>query len=427
MKQRHHSENGKGWKLTMLFRPWKWRKNKRRRSKHESSDRLQHQINNLQETSSPDPDYNKHKETVEKLQINQSKQLNHQEIRINQPVNTRKLTSNSYQCVQSTAIANELKLRNSKNASLETTFSPSSAGSLDSTGRETGKSESVTQTFTKPATPQAIRYGKQSDIINSYRKITSKPENPPSSSSSSDNEPSTQSLQRPTRYKPQPPPIPYESDSDESDGPILYREEPEDEDSDPDSYTQHTTGLAAKLADIQRNDTVARGLETKETSKNKLTRNPDASFRKPNPQDEHIRKYLKREESRRRVADISTMLTRRLSQRPSQDDLQQRNIFKGRQSDAEIEAKAAEIKRSLSRKLSMRPTLQQLIDRKIYVIFNEYVDIYDVDQYDRRADKPWTKLTPTDKQSIRQELNEFKRFEMPVHEQSQKYTRFHKP
>ena len=91
------------------------------------------------------------------------------------------------------------------------------------------------------------------------------------------------------------------------------------------------------------------------------------------------------------------MLTRRLSQRPSQDDLQQRNIFKGRQSDAEIEAKAAEIKRSLSRKLSMRPTLQQLIDRKIYVIFNEYVDIYDVDQYDRRADKPWTKLTPTDK------------------------------
>lgn len=161
MKQRHHSENGRGWKLTMLFRPWKWRKHKRRRSKHESSDRM-HGTDNLHGISSPDPDYNKNKETVEKLQYNQKQP---EQIRTNQPVNTRKLSSTPHQSVQLTAITNELKLRNSKNASLETTFSPSSAGSLDSTGRETRKSEN-SHGFAKPATPQAVRYGKQSDIIN---------------------------------------------------------------------------------------------------------------------------------------------------------------------------------------------------------------------------------------------------------------------
>jgi hypothetical protein len=48
------------------------------------------------------------------------------------------------------------------------------------------------------------------------------------------------------------------------------------------------------------------------------------------------------------------------------------------------------------------------------------VDIYDIDHYDRRADKPWTKLTPMDKAQIRKELNEFKEYEMPVHEESKK-------
>lgn len=40
-----------------------------------------------------------------------------------------------------------------------------------------------------------------------------------------------------------------------------------------------------------------------------------------------------------------------------------------------------------------------------------------------RADKPWTRLTPKDKASIRKELNEFKEFEMEVHEDSKVYTR----
>jgi len=41
-----------------------------------------------------------------------------------------------------------------------------------------------------------------------------------------------------------------------------------------------------------------------------------------------------------------------------------------------------------------------------------------------RADKPWTRLTPKDKASIRKELNEFKEFEMDVHEDSKIYTRY---
>lgn len=43
--------------------------------------------------------------------------------------------------------------------------------------------------------------------------------------------------------------------------------------------------------------------------------------------------------------------------------------------------------------------------------------------YDRRADKPWTRLTPKDKAAIRKELNEFKSSEMAVHEDSRHLTR----
>lgn len=44
--------------------------------------------------------------------------------------------------------------------------------------------------------------------------------------------------------------------------------------------------------------------------------------------------------------------------------------------------------------------------------------------YDRRADKPWTRLTPRDKAAIRRELNEFKSSEMAVHEESKHLTRY---
>ncbi|ETE69322.1 Phosphatase and actin regulator 4, partial [Ophiophagus hannah] len=46
--------------------------------------------------------------------------------------------------------------------------------------------------------------------------------------------------------------------------------------------------------------------------------------------------------------------------------------------------------------LSQRPTVAELQARKI-LRFNEYVEVTDAHDYDRRADKPWTKLTPADK------------------------------
>ena len=45
------------------------------------------------------------------------------------------------------------------------------------------------------------------------------------------------------------------------------------------------------------------------------------------------------------------------------------------------------------------------------------------EEYDRKADKPWTRLRPEDKAAIRKELNEFKKFEMAVHPESEYMTR----
>ncbi|MGH0121655.1 UNVERIFIED_CONTAM: hypothetical protein FKN15_064324 [Acipenser sinensis] len=92
--------------------------------------------------------------------------------------------------------------------------------------------------------------------------------------------------------------------------------------------------------------------------------------------------------------------------------------------EEEQEAKQ-ELKRSLSRKLSLRPTVAELVARRI-LRFNEYVEVTDAKDYDRRADKPWTRLTPADKAraAIRKELNEFKSTEMEVHEDSKQFTRW---
>ena len=65
------------------------------------------------------------------------------------------------------------------------------------------------------------------------------------------------------------------------------------------------------------------------------------------------------------------------------------------------------IKKELSRRLSQRPNVEVLKKKKI-LKFEEYVDVYEVPNVERKADKPWTKLTPEDKASIRKELNEYK-------------------
>ncbi|KAJ7985657.1 hypothetical protein DPEC_G00354330 [Dallia pectoralis] len=122
---------------------------------------------------------------------------------------------------------------------------------------------------------------------------------------------------------------------------------------------------------------------------------------------------------------IGSALTRRLSQRPSAEELEQRNILQPK-NHADRQAEVREIKRKLTRKLSQRPTVAELQARKI-LRFHEYVEVTTANDYDRRADKPWTKLTPADKAAIRKELNEFKSSEMEVHEDSRIYTRFHRP
>ena len=110
---------------------------------------------------------------------------------------------------------------------------------------------------------------------------------------------------------------------------------------------------------------------------------------------------------------------------------------------------------TLFRKLSFRPTVEELKARKVklysihqmihvwlkqrcvvfkkkkkkknirnliwldlfkqIIRFNDYVEVADAQDYDRRADRPWTRLTPQEKAAIRKELNDFKSTEMMVH------------
>ncbi|KAM6467205.1 phosphatase and actin regulator 2 isoform 3-T3 [Liasis olivaceus] len=195
----------------------------------------------------------------------------------------------------------------------------------------------------------------------------------------------------------------HTSDSD-SDGPILYTDEDEDEDEDASSESS----LASK---IHRRDTLAIKLGNR-PSKKEL-------------EDKNILQRTSEEERQEIRHQIGTKLVRRLSQRPTSEELEQRNILKQKNEEEEQEAKR-ELKRSLSRKLSLRPTVAELQARRI-LRFNEYVEVTDSPDYDRRADKPWARLTPADKAAIRKELNEFKSTEMEVHEESRQFTRFHRP
>ncbi|KFW08348.1 Phosphatase and actin regulator 4, partial [Fulmarus glacialis] len=190
------------------------------------------------------------------------------------------------------------------------------------------------------------------------------------------------------------------SDSD-SEGPILYKDD-EDEEED----ESHNSTLANK---VKRKDTLA--IKLGNTTM---------------PQEEKIVFPRKSKEEWNEIRhQIGTTLIRRLSQRPTAEELEQRNILQPK-NEADRQAEKREIKRRLTRKLSQRPTVAELQARKI-LRFNEYVEVTDAQDYDRRADKPWTKLTPADKAAIRKELNEFKSCEMEVHEDSKQFTRYHRP
>ena len=191
----------------------------------------------------------------------------------------------------------------------------------------------------------------------------------------------------------------YESDSS---GSILYRQDSDDEEDD----EVGGGGLAAKVA---RRDTLAL----------KLANRPD---RKELEQRNILSSPERTEEER---VSVKRNLTRHLSQRPSKSELQERNIIPHETAEERLKERE-KVKRQLTRKLSMRPTVKELIERKV-LKWHEYVEVYEIQNYDRRGDKPWTRLTPTDKASIRKELNEFKANEMQVHEDSKRFTRFHKP
>ncbi|XP_031807566.1 phosphatase and actin regulator 3 isoform X7 [Sarcophilus harrisii] len=123
---------------------------------------------------------------------------------------------------------------------------------------------------------------------------------------------------------------------------------------------------------------------------------------------------------------IEMKLSKRLSQRPAVEELERRNILKQRNDQTEQEERR-EIKQRLTRKLNQRPTVDELRDRKILIRFSDYVEVAKAQDYDRRADKPWTRLSAADKAAIRKELNEYKSNEMEVHASSKHLTRFHRP
>uniref|UniRef100_A0AAG5D5S1 Phosphatase and actin regulator n=1 Tax=Anopheles atroparvus TaxID=41427 RepID=A0AAG5D5S1_ANOAO len=213
-------------------------------------------------------------------------------------------------------------------------------------------------------------------------------------------------------------------DSDQSDGPICYREDDADR--------------AAKIA-------------RKESLSIKLALRPD----RQELINRNILQLQSDNEKQESKEAIGARLIRRLSMRPTAEELVERNILKSKckknlpmsfatnfilivtlffiprvfraaQSPAEEKKQKEEKKRYLLRKLSFRPTVDELKEKKI-IRFNDYIEVTQAHDYDRRADKPWTRLTPKDKAAIRKELNEFKSSEMAVHEGSRHLTRFHRP
>lgn len=183
------------------------------------------------------------------------------------------------------------------------------------------------------------------------------------------------------------------SDSDQSDGPILYRE---------DNSSDRSTSK------ISRKESLSLKLSLRPNMEELINRNIL-----------HIQSENERQESKEA---IGAKLIRRLSMRPTPEELIERNILKS-QSPAEEKKQKEEKKRFLLRKLSFRPTVDELKEKKI-IRFNDYIEVTQAHDYDRRADKPWTRLTPKDKAAIRKELNEFKSSEMAVHEGSRHLTRY---
>jgi phosphatase and actin regulator len=176
-------------------------------------------------------------------------------------------------------------------------------------------------------------------------------------------------------------------------------------------YTDANDISSTLSAKVQRNDSLARFLRERPQMQELMEKNiiPVAGSEQ---------RKVEREE-------IEIKLDRKLSLRPSPFELEQRNILHTKTQE-EINKEKEETKKMLVRKLSYRPTIQELRDKRI-IRFHDYIECTEVEDYDRRADKPWTRLTPKDKALIRNELNLYKSTEMEVHEESRHLIRFHKP
>uniref|UniRef100_A0A1A7XVL8 Phosphatase and actin regulator 4 n=1 Tax=Iconisemion striatum TaxID=60296 RepID=A0A1A7XVL8_9TELE len=166
---------------------------------------------------------------------------------------------------------------------------------------------------------------------------------------------------------------------------------PKDEDSD----EEDEPPLSALASRVKRKDTLALKLSSRPCAPDRDRFTQERSSREDQPPGQTGLTWQSREQWEAIRTQIGTALTRRLSQRPTAEELEQRNILQPK-NQADRQAEVREIKRRLTRKLSQRPTVAELQARKI-LRFHEYVEVTEAQDYDRRADKPWTKLTPADK------------------------------
>uniref|UniRef100_A0A8C6P2L6 Phosphatase and actin regulator 4 n=1 Tax=Nothobranchius furzeri TaxID=105023 RepID=A0A8C6P2L6_NOTFU len=218
-----------------------------------------------------------------------------------------------------------------------------------------------------------------------------------------------------------------EEEEEDEDGDHKREDSESDAPKDEDSDEEDEPPPSALASRVKRKDTLALKLSSRPCAPDRDRFTQERSSREDQPPGQTGLTWQSREQWEAIRTQIGTALTRRLSQRPTAEELEQRNILQPK-NQADRQAEVREIKRRLTRKLSQRPTVAELQARKI-LRFHEYVEVTEAQDYDRRADKPWTKLTPADKAAIRKELNDYKSTEMEVHEESRIYTRWinHRP
>ncbi|ORX43835.1 hypothetical protein BCR36DRAFT_360687 [Piromyces finnis] len=123
-----------------------------------------------------------------------------------------------------------------------------------------------------------------------------------------------------------------------------------------------------------------------------------------------------------------------LKKRPERSVLEDMNILIGRSMDPSIVAtqqnlKRAQLLNAMESLMRDRPTINDESVQKV-IHFNESVEVlptFRKSEYSRRPDinSTFKHLTPQLKMQIREELNEYKKHEMQVHESSLRNTLFH--